>query len=62
MTALAYRYEDAARVCGVGETRIREAVAAGELIPSWPDSHPRLLHHELEAWVLTWSREKPDGR
>ena len=57
--AIAYRIPDAAKACGVGETRIRRAIAEDELTPAYPDSEPRLLAEDLRAWAETWPREKP---
>lgn len=47
----AYTLPEAAIVCGVGLTVIKEAADRGDLIKRYPSSRPVILADELDAWL-----------
>jgi hypothetical protein len=54
----AYTLAEAAAVCGVGITVIKEAADRGELIKRYPTSRPVILADELEAWLRSLPSER----
>lgn len=55
---LAYTYVEAAEACGVGETRIKEAVRNGELVARYPSSRPVITRDELDEWLRSLPTER----
>lgn len=55
----AFKIPSAARYCDVGEGRIREAIKAQDLRPSYVDSDARLTKRELDEWIESWPAAKP---
>jgi hypothetical protein len=54
----AYTLAEAAAVCGVGLTVIKEAADRGELVKRYPTSRPVILADELEAWLRSLPSER----
>ena len=58
---LAYTIKEAATACGVSEPVIRRAIAAGDLVPSYPTSRPVIPRAELESWLASLPATSPKG-
>ncbi|WP_402464390.1 hypothetical protein [Isoptericola aurantiacus] len=48
----------AALVVGIGETKIREAIANGDLATHYIGTRPVVLHNELVEWVTSLPDER----
>lgn len=51
MSKLAYSIPEAAEATGYGETTIKEAIKAGDLIPRYANRKPVIPTGELERWI-----------
>jgi hypothetical protein len=59
-TQIAFSITGAAAAIGRDSiTAIKVALAAGELIAHYPDSHPIILHKDLLAWAEGLPVDKP---
>lgn len=56
---LAYTYDEAADATGYSTRVIREAVARGDLAPSYANSKPVIREQELRRWVDHLPAEPP---
>lgn len=58
MERKAYTLAEAAAVCGVGLTVIKEACDRGDLIKRYPTSRPVILADELDSWLKSRPTER----
>ena len=56
--AISYTVPEAAHAVGCGETKIRDAIKAGELTPRYTGSKPVLLAADLLEWVASLPTER----
>lgn len=49
-------------VTGIGETTIKEAISAGDLVRRYPSSHPVVIESELRAWLSSLPTEPGGAR
>ncbi|MCS4277911.1 putative transcriptional regulator [Mycetocola sp. BIGb0189] len=55
---MAYPVKEFARVCGLGETTIREHIAAGNLIVSYPNTKAIITTVEGQRWLDSLPTER----
>lgn len=60
LSVVSYSMAGAVAASGIGETSIREAIAADELVVHYVKSKPVILATDLFEWVESLPTERPE--
>lgn len=60
LEGIAYPYPVAARKAGISLDKLRQHIERGELVPSYVDSKPVIMHEELVRWLRSRPAEAPE--